>query len=181
MSTYVGGARQRLIDDSLYHLIRDHLATLGWFNTTIYDLPTPGTRQHHPVTFVTEPIKHEEPIQLNTIALTDGNTDDHEAELGSNLGEERSIMYVDVFAENKAIGKSIAYDIRDILAGRFASLGLTSPTLHAYDYHMATPSVIFTCDIENIKVDRAQDFPHPWLQNWYAVRCEIVDYYESDS
>lgn len=168
MSTYVGGLRARLIADSLYTMVRDALEDLGWFA---------AGRQHQAINMRPESVPENEQIPLNTLAVSQLDVSDLEAELGSNLTEDRWTFYVDFFAENDVVGKHLIHDVRDILRGKYPSIGRSAPILRVYDYTQATPPVLFTVEIENVVVDQAHDFPQSWRRYWYMARCELVDAY----
>lgn len=174
MTVVVGGLRARLVRESLYQTVYDSLASLGWFDSG---------RQHQPITFVSAPIDDRVEIKFNTIAIADANIDTLEAEIGSSLAEHRWNFYIDVYGESNALGVELAHDIKDILEGRMPSIGRNEPSFSVLDYRQATPSLITTCQIENVMVDRAQGFPEQWRRWWYSVALLVVDTYgdESDS
>lgn len=167
----VGGRRQRLVSDSVYHMLNDAITDLGWFTMSQLTIP---------VTFRTESIGLEEEIQLNTMVLSETGTLDQDAELGSNLGEITTTFYVDFYAENEAVGKAMAHDLRDILRGRMASIGRNRQTVRVYDWDLAVPVHIFTCEVEDVVVDQARDYPKPWQKNWWACRFDLIDTYSGD-
>lgn len=171
MSQYVGGLRARLIRESVYREVRSALTALGWFD---------AGRRHLPIAFLDEAVPNREEVQLNTGALSDEAHNETEEELGSNLAEHRWTYYVDFFGESDALATHFIHDIRDILAGRFNSIGRTGPTIAVYDYSIATPVFLFNVGIEHILVDRAHNFPSARLAHWYAVRFEIVDNYADE-
>lgn len=169
---YVGGIRARLIRQSLYEMVHDSLTALGWFS--------PG-RQHLPFSFSAYSLQNtQEPIPFNTLALADGDVLSEDQEVGTLLSEFRWTYYLDFYGENDAISLHVTQDIKDILQGRMASIGRAQPNLRVYDYTMATPSAIFTCHIEDVVIDRANDFPQPWKRHWYAVRFDVVDAYADE-
>lgn len=163
-----GGLRQRLIKDSLYNMVNDSLDNLGWYD--------PG-RSHRPINFIARTVPPEEEIPLNTVVLSPGDLSEEEWEMGSMLAEHSWIFYVDIYAESDAIGSHFIGDIRDIMAGRHEDAGRTRPNFPVYDYRQATPPVEFYCDIEDVAIDRAVDFPRPWQKHWYVCRFLVVDYY----
>lgn len=165
---YTGGIRTRLIADSVYHVVKDNLVALGWMN---------AGREHAPITLRTEAVPNDEDIAFNTIVISESHTLDEDAELGSNLGEVTTTFWVDFYAENEALGKQLIHDVRDILRGRIPSIGRVSQIIPVYDWSMATPALIFSCDIEDVVVDQARDFPKAWQQHWWACRFDVVDYY----
>jgi hypothetical protein len=168
MVDYVGGIRERLIADSVYQLIKTGLTDLGWFDSG---------RPHMPLHIRTTSVGNDEEIPLNTIVVNETTSIDNQAEMGSNLGEITTTFYVDFYAEKESIGKHVIHDVRDILKGRMPDIGRTASNLPVYDWFMATPSLIFTCDIEDVVVDQARDFPKPYQKYWWACRFDIVDCY----
>lgn len=172
MSTYVGGLRVRLINDSMFQLVLNGLGALGWFDT--------GAR-HRPIVMIAEPVRWDEEVQLNTVAVTSTNTTDDELELGSNAAENRHTFYIDFYAEDDSIGRHLIHDVRDVLRGKFPSISRSRPILPVYDFTLATPVETFVCEIENVLVDRAHDFPRAWQRHWFTVRCDVVDVYEDEN
>jgi len=165
--TVHGGLRQRLIKDSLFNLVRDGLTDLGWFEAS------PARRD---VKMVAKLIPLTEEISPTTIAMAPLDQSERELELGSSAAEIEWEIYFDIFAENEAIGVHLAGDVKAILGGRYPDIGRTSPVLPVYDYRQATPSVIFTCDLQDISVDRALlESPRPWQQYWWQIRVVVVD------
>lgn len=172
MSTVVGGLRARLIKDSFFYMLQSHLEELGWFDSG---------RQHMPVALIAEPRNWDEPIEFNTLVLSAEDVNDTEEEMGSNLTEDRWTYYVDFFAEDDAVGADLAGDVRDILRGKMPTIGASRAMLRVYDYRQATPPVIAHVEIENVLLDRARNFPRPWQQHWYSVRCDLVDHYYDEN
>ena len=168
---YVGGTLHRLISDNLFNVIKDSLDDLGWFNPN---------RKHKPVHLIPESVDDRDTIELNTIAISDESVDEDEMELGSTLAEHRYQYFVDIYAESKAVGQHLAGDIRDVLKGRFGSIGRIEPVLEVIDLTQATPGVQFIADLENIAQDRARVFNKPYQKYWYVVSFEVVYEYQSD-
>jgi hypothetical protein len=126
---------------------------------------------------VAEPYPMDVEVPLNTLALSDEDISGDDIELGSNLAEQTWAFYVDFYAENDPIGLHLIRDVKDLLEGRMPSISRTAPILPVLDYTLATPVSVFTCQIESVKVSKAHDFPHPWLQHWYSCSFDIVDTY----
>ncbi len=167
----VGGLRARLIRQSIFQYVYDGLDELGWFDPT---------RPHLPVTFESKAQDTEEEIRLNTAALSDENDAESGWELGSNMTENSWQFYIDIFAESDALGLHFIQDVRDLLRGRFTSIGYDRESFDVYDYRQATPPVLFICSIENVDVDKAHGFLKPWLQHWYGCAFEVVDAYGAE-
>lgn len=166
--TIQGGLRQRLIKDSLFNMLKDSLTALDWFDVG---------RSHKPINMIARSVPNDEEIPLNTIALSSGDLEEEAWEVGSLLSEHTWMFYVDVYGESEAIGSHLIGDVRDIMAGRHADAGRTRPNFPVYDYRQATPPIEFYCDIEEILIDRALDFPRAWQKHWYVCRFLVVDYY----
>lgn len=172
MTVPVGGLRARLIRESLYQMIHDSLAGLGWFDSG---------RQHSPVTFNADPINDPNKIALNTSALVDFDTTDVPAEMGTLMEETTWRFYVDMYAESEALGLHFARDVKDLLQGRMASIGRTRPDFAAYDYRQATPPVFCYCEILDVRVDRPPTMAHLKDRFWYMVRFDVFDSYTNES
>lgn len=172
MTAIVGGLRARLVRESLFNTLNDSLDALGWFD---------HDRQHQPIEFLSAAVDDTTEIKFNTVAIADADLTTIEAEIGSMLTEHRWSFYVDIYAENNALGVQLAYDIKDILEGRMPSIGRTDGSFTVYDYRSATPTMFTICQIENVMVDRAQGFTEPWRRWWYSVALTVVDYYGTDA
>lgn len=168
MSIPVGGLRNRLIKESFYRMLRAALDDLGWLDTDEW---------FDPVTVRSTFVDDEEEIVPNVVALADDDQLSAELEMGSNLTEFRLPYFIDVYAQSAAVGQHLATDIRDILQGRFPSIGRNASNFTVMNYAQATPTDLFTCDIEEIEVNRAHNFTKEYEKYWYAIYCEIVDSY----
>lgn len=178
MTDLVGGLRARLIRDSVYHVVYDALDELGWFEASVDD---GGTRKHRQVRFDGKPVDHDTEIKFNTIALVDEDLTENDVELGSNLAEHSWTFYVDFFAENDTVGKDLINDVRDILGGRYPSVGRVHASVDVLDYRLATPTPVFRVWIEELVIDKAHGFPKPWQKHWYSCRFQVIDHYGDNS
>lgn len=169
MTEYVGGIRARLIKDSMFYLVKNTLTELGWFDTS--------RQTHLPIQIRQDQVSSNVEIPLNTLVLVPEHQREDPAEMGSSMAEFRWTMYWDFYAESDAIGLHMIHDIKDILGGRMPSLGRSHAVLPVYDYQMATPVVVFSCDIEDLLDDRAIDFPKPWMEHWHTLRAVVIDAY----
>jgi hypothetical protein len=161
-----GGLRARLIRDSLEELVRSSLDALGWFD---------AGRQHAPIRIIEEPNDWDEPIEFNSISVSGGDLVDAELELGSTATEDTWTYYCDCYMEDESVAIAISGDIREALRGKLPDIGRTGPVMDVYDFRDDPPDVIFTCELQNIIVDRGRGFSQPWLRYWFTVRVEIVD------
>ncbi len=167
----VGGLRARLIRDSVFHAVDTALANLGWYQAS------PNRAQ---VSFRAFPYAADVQVPPNTLALSDETDNSVPMELGSELTEFTWPMFIDVYGEDDAIALHLAGDVADILAGRMASVGRGRPTIDVYDYTLATPVVIFSVEVVDVRKDRAHGFHQPWLRFWRSVTFHIVDSYEDE-
>ncbi len=167
-----GGLRSRLIRDSLQMMVRESLDARGWFDPD---------RRHEPLKFVTEYADWDIPIAFNSIVISISDTNDDPVELGSNLTEDSIDVYIDFYAESDTLGIDVIHDVRDILRGKLSVIGRTRSSLDVYDLTLATPVVIFKCEIEDVVVDRATGFNRPHLKHWWSARCTLLDTWTDDS
>jgi hypothetical protein len=180
--TVAGGLRGRLIFDNIYLLLKNNLESLGWINGN-------AGRRHQPISLVVESQDLTTEVPVNTLALSDENVSSRPWEIGSQLTEDTRYYYVDFFGESDPVAKHLTGDVRDILQGKYASLGRTAPVLIVYDLrnnNNANPTppplpVLFSCDIIDIRVDRAHGYREPWLRHWYSVQFALLDYYNNDA
>lgn len=168
MAEIVGGARTRLIRDSVYHCIKDSLAALGWFDEGRY---------HQPINFLPKPLPNLEEIKINSMALYASDLAEYDVELGSTLVETSWTMYCDFYAESDALGMDVINDVRDILMGRMPSIDRRFPTITVYDYRQATPTEAFVVQIDDCMIDRGPEMPKPQDKFWYTCRFDVIDSY----
>lgn len=173
---YVGGLRARLISDNLYNLLKDSLEDLGWMD---------AGRQHAPVRVEPEPLEADEEAKPNVVTLSEEFMSEVDSEMGHHPGRaqktEKSWDYViDIYGENQAIAKQLAADIYDVISGKFTSLGRTEPILVVYDLSQATPSEIFTCQIEDFSMDKARNYVKSYQRFWWSVFFTVVDEYTDE-
>ncbi len=171
MTTVVGGLRGRLIVDSYRKMLRDSLDALGWFDSG---------RQHRPITFVSNEYKVDEEVPLNTIVVADSDVTDEPAEMGSVLADDTWTIYVDFYAEDDSLGRHLMGDFRDISRGKMPSIDRTGPVFNVLSLHEPTPTTLFVCQITDVTVDKANNFPHPWQQHWWVGRVTIEDTYATE-
>lgn len=170
-----GGDRARLIKLSLFNLIKNGIEDIGWFDSG---------RQHDSVSCFADPIDEvfdrlSIDVKPNIVTLTDEDDDIYELEMGSISKTVTWDFYVDVYAENSAVGVALSSDIRDILIGRHndSVVNEQGPMLSVHDYNQATPTVIFNCEITNVDRGRVKIWDKPWEKYWYIVHFEVEDSY----
>lgn len=168
---YVGGLRARLIKDSLYDMINDSLRSVGWFD---------GGRHHKEVTVINEPIPESEEAEPNKVAVSMEGVTQIGLEMGSDYSEHPWICFIDIYAENEALGIHLGTDVRDIIAGRFSSIGRDRPILDVYDLSQATPPHIFTVHIEDIEMERNRNNRKHWQKYWWTIAFNLIDDYDDE-
>lgn len=168
MTTLVGGLRARFIHDSTFETLRAALDALGWFDSG---------RRHLPINLIPTAAEWDAEIPLNTVAVSSTNTSGEDAELGSNLIDDRTVFYVDIYAQDDALGKHLAYDVRDLLRGKMPSIGRARPVLDVLDLSQVPPAPVTIAEIDNVVVDRANSFARDWEKHWWVVRFDVLDSY----
>lgn len=174
--TVVGGLRARLIRDSFRNWLRDGVEARGWMDED---------RPHSPFTFRKPPTSWDVEVPPNTIAVSAEDVGDDEIELGSLLTEDLWTYYVDVYGDTDPrtmyAAMDCAHDIRDLLRGKLPSIGYANPAFPVKDLRVTVdPPILFHCQIENVIMDRARDFPKAWQQNWYVIRLDVLDTYATE-
>jgi len=167
----VGGLRARLIKDNLFNLIDDSLIAIGWMASG---------RQHATVTVVPEPLDNLTEITPNKIGIDFRTVSEYEVEMGSNMADSTWLVFVDVMAESYDIGLHLATDVKDILTGRFDSIGRTSPTLTVLDLTQATPTAFTTCHISEFEMDKDEgNAEHK--RYWWTCAFNLEDTYTDET
>jgi hypothetical protein len=173
MTIYVGGIRERFIKDSVYAYLKAKLTALGWFDPS---------RQHAPIIFEDEATDIRQLIEPNTLTLSAENNIGTEVELGGMLTEFTWSMFVDFYAESEAVGLHLIGDVAAILRGQISAVGAGRAYVPVFDFFQATPvDPIFFVGVENVRTDKAHDFPHAHLRHWHACSFDIIDAYGQDS
>jgi hypothetical protein len=172
MANVVGGLRARLIKDNVVNMIEDSLNSLGWFD---------ANRSNMSLIVVDESVEESEEVKPNIISVTEEDVYDFDLELGSNLAEFNWQYYVDIYAEDTAVGLHLATDVRDILQGRFStSTGRDRTSVPVYDLRMATPELLFYVDIDGVFLSRSRVSYKPHHKFWWVVGFSVVDEYGSE-
>ncbi len=166
--TLVGGARDRMLLESVFRAIQADLQVKGWFDLTVSE---GGSRQHLPVTMVDEFPDDSEgsEVPLNTLAISMGDSYGRPIELGTNATERTLSLYCDFFAESDAMGRHV---VGDILAWVESN-----PSIPVYDFDKATPTVDFYVQYmessgETRKPSRATN---AWQKNWHLCEFRVRD------
>src|SRR5690606_2572823 len=121
----------------------------------------------------------DEEIKPNKVSVSAEDMLSEEWEMGSSMEEHRWDFYVDIFAENDAIGLHLAGDVQDLVKGMMPDIGRSRPHLEVLDLRQATPSRLFFCQLEGVQLAKVRHWGHPWTQHWYTVLVEVVDYYSA--
>lgn len=173
MTMIVGGLRDRLIHDSIEAHLFDILTQLHWLD---------AGRQHSPIQIVHKPAEWDDPIDFNSITVEMSGMTDEEAEMGSNLTNDSHTVYVDFYGENDAIARHLTGDLAACFRGKMPSIGRDRMSLDIFDLTAAAPQpVIFVCTVEQVVIDQAHNFPHPWQQFWRTVRFDLIDTYGDEN
>lgn len=168
---YVGGLRARLIKDNFVNYITDGLQELGWLDSG---------RQHREVRIISTEIDDDQELNPNIVSIVEEDVFSLPSEMGSNLSEHRWTYFIDIYAESHAVGLHLSTDIRDLLQGRFSSIGIDSEYFVVYDLTQATPSELFSCEITNINLDRSRIYTRKHEKYWWVIGLNINDEYSNE-
>lgn len=174
-----GGLRSRLIVDSVRTAVISTLQQLGWFDPTVFDVPA-GVRRHQPFRYIARPADWSSNILPNAVAISADDITGDDAAFGGDV-EDTFEIYIDVFAEDDAVGWQVSYDIRDSLYGKNPELGMLGPQIDVYDFRLATPASFTTVDIEEIRVDRSQGEAREWQRHWFMLRLSLIDEHNDEA
>lgn len=167
----VGGKRLRLIKQAFAETVHDALEDLDWFDSG---------RKHKPIGFTTEQIASVDEVLPNLVSVSSEDVVGEEIELGSGLEENRWDFYVDIYAENEALGIELAGDVRDILRGKMPSIGRGIPHIDVLDYRLATPTHLFYVEVEDVDMVRPRT-AGPAKSSIHIVACTLVDTYDTET
>jgi hypothetical protein len=173
-----GGLRTRFVVDSARIAIIAALSALGWFEETVHDTP-PGPRRHRPLRYVPKPLKWDEMVEPNAIAISTDDAHSLRRGLGGDV-EDNIRAYVDIFAESDQLGWHLSQDVRDILIGKMPDVGRSVPAIDVYDLRLATPAPFTQVDVEGPLLDRAESESREWRNRWFMVRFDLIDEYYDD-
>lgn len=174
-----GGLRTRLIADSVRLAIIAGLTGLGWFDATVHDNP-PGVRRHQPVRYVPRPLKWDQFVEPNALAISTEDAYSEPQGLGGDVTDEIR-MYADIFAESDELGWQLAQDVRDLLLGKMPYLGRVAPVIDVYDLRQATPAPFTQLELVRVLIDRAESESREWRNRWFMVRFDLIDEYYDES
>lgn len=164
------GLRDRLVEQSFQLWLYDHLETLGWFT------PSPNRK---PVVFRGEPFPDKESIPLNGLVVGVEEIVSIEAEVGSTLAEYRHEVWVDFYAESKAVATHLIGDVLGLLAAGPNGDDPAFPIIR-WDQPPTDPDpwpTIGYCTVEEPSRERqvnrsdARD-----TRFWYAARAVLVEF-----
>ena len=165
----MGRKRLSSINDALYSFVKEGMSELGWL--------TPAKSREN-VQLINEPVDYSVEIKPNIVSVTIEDSIDDRVELGSLLSEEMWDCYIDIFAENQAVGQGLVADLAALLRGKFASLGLDGTRLSVNDYR--TDEFAFSCEIENVVIERQRNSDRKYQRYWWIIGFDLIDTYNSD-
>jgi len=168
---YVGGLLYRLILDNAFSYLESGLDTLGWFD---------ANRSHAPVKMYPEPVENDETVEPNAICFSFEDIFEDDVEMGSNLSEHSLQLFIDIYGENRAVGLHLAGDVKDLLQGRFASVGFDKTHFPVHDLTDSNSPILFYCEIDNLQFNRSRFSTKPFEKYWWEISCDLVYTYGND-
>lgn len=173
---YVGGLRDRLVSENVRLYVVSALTDLGWFNI-------PNALIQNSLIVVTGPLSNDTELLPNIVSICAEDVRGTSAELGSNYTNYTWSYAIDVYAESDGLGRHIVGDLRAILEGKFSSIGFSKPSIRIYDLTQATPSYIFTVqvDSETIVSGKQKNWHHAYEKFWYTIVFDLIDTYGNET
>lgn len=154
-----------MVFESFARMLKAALDELGWFDPD---------RAHAPIIWRTSIVPEAEEMPINTLAVASEDSSGVGIEMGSGLSEDRSAVVIDFYAQNDALGRHLAGDVRDLLRGKMPPIR-DHPTFMVYDWRDEPPTPLFYADIEDVRLDRAHGFDAPFRRHWFSVMAEIIE------
>jgi hypothetical protein len=175
MTTYIGGLRDRLVSENVRLYISSAMEDLNW-------LDTPNGLVQNSITILTGPLGNDVELLPNIISICAEEVRNEQAELGSNYSNYTWSYAIDIYAEDDASGRHLVGDLRAILQGKFSSIGQNGPSIDIYDLTQATPTVIFTVQVDEESIVSAKQ--KRWNQSyekfWYTIVFDLIDTYGNE-
>lgn len=158
--TLTGGLRDRMLHESMLQALKAELQAKGWLDSG---------RQHGPIKVIDEYPGDTDEVDLNTLAVSVGDSFQASLELGSKAETHLTAVYVDFYAEGDAVGRHVIGDLYAFVAA--------NPRLPVYDYSLATPAVDFHVDVvpESAEKERVNRAVNTWQKHWYALAFQVED------
>lgn len=170
MADLVAGKRDRMVWYNLHVMIEEGLGLLGWL-----DDPVSLGLDRQPVHMPFGGHPDVDKIPLNTVVVMPQDIDYAALETGSNAEMRERVFVVDIHAEDHAVGIHLRGDISAMLRGHYPTIGRDQAKLDVYDFDHATPPIVATMDIENVRDDRAVGGREPWERYWYSILFVVED------
>lgn len=164
------GKRDRMVWYAMHTMIESGLDQLGWL-----DDPVTNGLDRLEVQIPWGGFPDGEPVPVNAVVVMPEDTDYSELETGSNAERRDRVFVIDVYAEDHAVGVHLRGDISAMLRGHHPSIGRDRNILEVEDLDLATPVVVATMDIVNVRDDRARGGTDPWERYWYSIVCVVED------
>jgi hypothetical protein len=168
---YVGGKRQRLIKDNLKRHIEEGLDTLGWFD---------AGRPHKTVRIIADQVEPSEEVTPNLIGVMIEDFSFEEMGMGQDwsLQENTINAFIEVFAENNAVGQHLTGDIYDLIRGKFTDI-YDDTSFEVLDLGV-DDSFLFRCDFEDFEVMKNRSWDLSFNKYWWTIAVDIIDTYRDD-
>jgi hypothetical protein len=149
-----------MILESIAQDIKADLQAKGWFDLG---------RQHGPITVVDEYPDDNAEVELNTLAISQGDVGVRPTELGSKAETIFIPIFCDFFAESDGLGRHLIGDI----AAHVNDVG----TFVVYDYQEVVPTAEFNVHYVSDSLERTkpQRAVNAWQKHWYVCAFVVTE------
>jgi hypothetical protein len=173
MTEIVGGLRKRLVRDSLHSMIEESMTALGWFD--------PG-RRHETIRLLGRPLRWDEPVVPNLLAITIPDESQEESEMGNTSHTVSELnARIELYAQSESLGVELSSDLMGVLNGQIPSIGRERASFALYDFRDATPPVIGYVKIDDVERFRdSSRFDRVWMRGWFIIAAKLTDFYGTD-
>ena len=174
MPTVQGGMLDHLVWESFHRWLHGHLTTLNWFEP-LNQLTAPDDPERPPITWSTDDQVDRERVALNTLMVSQADTESTLLETGSNLTEDITPIWVEFYATDDQLGRMVTGDIRTICQGKYAGL-VEEPCFTVYDWRDDPETELFTAHLQNVeRLHGGQNPASPEMRHWWGVYVEVAE------
>lgn len=174
MTEPLAGIRDHLVWESFHQWLHGHLDALGWFGP-LAKLTGSDTVDRPPITWRTSGFADRTTIPVNTIIVSQADTDSVELEVGSYLTEESTQVWVEFFASDDQLGRMVTGDIKALCQGKYIGRS-EDPVFPVMDWREDPPTELFIGHMADVqRMHGGQNPTSPEMRHWWGVALDLLE------
>ena len=176
MTTPVAGTRDHLLWESFHRWLHGHLDALGWFDPL---KPLPNSTTPRPaITWHTTDVPDRNEVPLNSLIVSQADTDSAQIETGSYLTEELTQVWIELYADDDQLGRLVTGDIKALCQGKYPGRS-EDPCFPVMDWREDPPTELFTGHLVDVqRMHGGQNPASPEMRHWWGVALELEEWRE---